>query len=112
MTKAKIDLIKTFTDAGFKTDVLKATLPVLVDFWAPWCGPCKLMTPVLEALAKSYVGKLTVGKIDIDAEPKTADKFRVQSIPMLMLFKGGKVVWSFVGAAPKKTIEAELKKHL
>lgn len=104
--------VKTFTDTNFSDEVLKAELPTLVDFWAIWCGPCKQIAPTIDALADEYKGKLAVGKVDVDREQIVAQQLRVTSIPALFLFKGGKVVWSFAGAAPRSKIEAEVKKHL
>ena len=106
------DNIKVITDTSFKKDVMESELPVLIDFWAVWCGPCKQIAPMVEAVADHYAGKLVVGKVDVDREPITAQQLRVTSIPTLFLFKGGKVVWNFVGAAPRAKIDAELQKHL
>ena len=89
------------TDQSFESDVLKAGGPVLVDFWAEWCGPCKQIAPALEDLAKDMGGKLTVAKINIDENPATPQKYRVQGIPTLMLFKGGQVAATKVGSLPK-----------
>jgi thioredoxin 1 len=89
------------TDSSFEADVLKATQPVLVDFWAEWCGPCKAIAPTLEELARDYAGRLTVAKLNIDDNPATPGKFRVQGIPTLMLFKNGQVAATKVGSLPK-----------
>lgn len=104
--------VKTLTDQNFTDEVLKGELPTLVDFWAVWCGPCKQIAPTIDALADEYKGKLAVGKVDVDREQLVAQQLRVTSIPALFLFKGGKVVWQFSGAAPRSKIEAEVKKHL
>ncbi|HVV84168.1 MAG TPA: thioredoxin [Kofleriaceae bacterium] len=100
------------TDANFQQEVLKSDVPVLVDFWAVWCGPCKQIAPIIDALADQYDGKLKVGKLDVDHDQVVAQQLRVTSIPALFLFKGGKVVWNFVGAAPRAKLEAEVAKHL
>jgi thioredoxin 1 len=92
------------TDSSFETDVLKATQPVLVDFWAEWCGPCKAIAPALEDLAKDLQGKVTVAKINIDENPATPNKYRVQGIPTLMLFKNGQVAATKVGSLPKSKL--------
>lgn len=104
--------VKTITDQNFSTEVLQSQLPTLVDFWAVWCGPCKQIAPTIDALADEYKGKLAVGKVDVDREQLVAQQLRVTSIPALFLFKDGKVVWQFSGAAPRSKIEAEVKKHL
>ena len=104
--------VQTFTDQSFDADVLKSSLPTLVDFWAVWCGPCKQIAPMIDAVAEQYAGKLKVGKVDVDHQQITAQQLRITSIPTLLLFKGGKVVWQFSGAAPRSKIEAEVKKHL
>jgi thioredoxin 1 len=106
------DNVKVITDANFQNEVLKSELPTLVDFWAVWCGPCKQIAPIIDALADEYKGKLNVGKVDVDREQITAQSLMVTSIPALFLFKGGKVVWSFKGAAPRTKIEGEIRKHL
>ena len=95
--------VKT-TDTNFETDVLKAGQPVLVDFWAEWCGPCKAIAPALEDLAKDLQGKVTVAKINIDENPATPNKYRVQGIPTLMLFKDGQVAATKVGSLPKSKL--------
>jgi thioredoxin 1 len=92
------------SDASFETDVLKASGPVLVDFWAEWCGPCKAIAPALEELAQSMSGKLTVAKINIDHNPQTPKKYGVRGIPTLMLFKGGQVAATKIGALQKSKL--------
>jgi thioredoxin 1 len=89
------------TDDSFSDDVLSSSVPVLVDFWATWCGPCKMVAPVLEEIANEKAGALTIAKIDVDANPATARDFQVVSIPTLILFKDGKAASQKVGAAPK-----------
>lgn len=98
----------TVEDSNFDQMVLKADLPVLVDFWAAWCGPCRMVAPVVEELAKEYEGKITFAKVDVDQNPKTASRYGIMSIPTLLLFKKGEPVSHIVGFRPK----AELKKSL
>ena len=90
------------TDDSFEQDVLKASLPVLVDFWAEWCGPCKMIAPALHDLAKDYAGRVTVAKVNIDENPNTPSKYGVRGIPTLMLFKDGQVSATKIGASPKR----------
>ena len=106
------DKLITLTDSNFDAEVLKSTEPVLIDFWAPWCGPCRAIAPVVEQIAGDYAGKLKVGKLDIDQHPKTATQYDVRSIPMLLLFKDGKVQGQIVGAVPRAKIEEMVKKAL
>lgn len=103
---------KTFTDANFGTAVLASKLPVLVDFWAPWCGPCKMLTPVLAALEAEYADRLVIGKLDIDENQQTADAYHVTSIPYLVVFIGGKPVAGIEGAVPRKPLAAMIDKAL
>lgn len=91
----------TFTDQNFQDDVLKSDTPVVVDFWAPWCGPCRIVSPIIEELAKDYSGKVKVGKINVDENPNVAGEYGVMSIPTVMVFKGGQPVKAMVGAQGK-----------
>jgi thioredoxin 1 len=100
------------TDAEFSKQVLESQEPVLVDFWATWCGPCKAIAPSLEALATQYKGRVKVAKLNIDEEQKTAQAYGIRSIPTLLLFKGGKVIEQVVGAVPKARLEETFKKAL
>lgn len=100
------------TDANFETEVLKSSTPVLVDFWAVWCGPCKAIAPVVEEMASEYNGKLKVGKMDVDNNPDVPMRYGVRGIPTLMVFKGGKVVEQIVGALPKKAIVEKVQAHM
>lgn len=106
------DLIKHVTDASFEADVLKAQGPVLVDYWAEWCGPCKMIAPVLDDIASTYQGKLTVAKLNIDDNSETPTKHGVRGIPTLMLFKNGNVEATKVGALSKSQLQAFLDAHL
>jgi len=100
---------KSVTDATFESDVLKSSQPVVVDFWAEWCGPCKAIAPALEEIAKDMEGKVTIAKLNVDENMATAGQFGIQAIPTLMLFKGGKVVATQRGAVPKKKLEDWIK---
>jgi thioredoxin 1 len=97
-----------FTDSNFDAEVLQSSQPVLVDFWAPWCGPCRQIAPMIDALASEYAGTIKVGKVNVDDSPQAAGQYGVQSIPTLMIFKGGEVVDRFVGAKPKSVLQAAL----
>ncbi len=101
-----------FTDATFENEVLKSDLPVLVDFWATWCAPCRLIAPHVEAIAKEYAGKVKVGKVDVDNNQNVARQLGIRSIPTLMIFKDGQVVGNIVGAVPKSKIEEHLQSVL
>ncbi len=100
------------SDANFAEEILNADKPALVDFWAPWCGPCKALGPLVEALADQYHDQVKVGKINIDDNPKTAASYGVRSIPTLILFKEGKVLDTLIGLVPKDRLETFLKKAL
>ncbi len=101
-----------FTDDNWQKEVLSADQPVLVDFWAPWCGPCKAIAPHVEALASDYEGKVRVGKLNIDDHQQAARQYGVRSIPTLLLFKGGKVVEQIVGTVAKEKLEAMVQPHV
>lgn len=99
-------------EENFEKEVLNESMPVMVDFWAVWCGPCKVLGPIVEEIAKDYAGKLKVCKLNVDENNSIAMKYGVMSIPTLKFFKSGKVVGELIGAAPKTTLETEIKKHL
>jgi thioredoxin 1 len=100
--------VTEFTDGNFQDEVLDSQGPVLVDFWAPWCGPCRMIAPLVEELAQEYKGSVKIGKINIDVSPSAATQYGVSSIPTLMIFKGGEVVDRFVGVQPKSRLQAAL----
>jgi len=106
------DLIKHVSDASFEADVLKASGPVLVDYWAEWCGPCKMIAPVLDDIASTYEGKLTIAKLNIDENQETPAKHGVRGIPTLMLFKDGEVAATKVGALSKSQLQAFLDANI
>ncbi len=102
----------TVTDATFQRDVVESDLPVLVDLWAPWCGPCRMIAPVVEKLAREYAGRLKVAKLNVDENPQTALRFQVQGIPTLLIFRGGQVVDRIVGAAPEPQLRSRVESVL
>lgn len=97
-----------FSDTSFKEDVLESDVPVLVDFWAPWCGPCRQIAPLIEELAKNYEGTAKVGKVNVDENPGVAQEFGINSIPTLLIFKNGNVTERFVGMPPRSKLEAAI----
>lgn len=97
-----------FTDQNFEEEVLKASLPVVVDFWAPWCYPCQMLGPVIEEVAKDYEGKVKIGKLNVDENQKMAEKYNIMSIPTLLIFKKGKVVKELLGVKPKDQLNKEI----
>ena len=101
---------KIITDQNFDTEVLKATKPVLVDFWAVWCGPCQILGPIVEDVAKTLGDKVVVGKLNVDENPQYAQKYGIMSIPTVMIFKSGTVVRQFIGVQSKETLLGELNK--
>ena len=104
--------VQTFTDGNFDTTVIQAGTPVLVDFWAEWCGPCRRMAPTVDALASDYDGRVAVGKLNVDDNPNVAQRFSIRGIPTLLLFKGGDVVDQVVGLADGAQLKQMIDKHL
>ncbi|HET9133908.1 MAG TPA: thioredoxin [Gemmatimonadales bacterium] len=102
----------TVTDATFEQEVLQAKGLVMVDFWAEWCGPCRMIAPTLDALADAYVGQVKVAKVDVDNNPKSAMSFNIRSIPAVLVFKDGKHVDTLVGAMPRPAYEQKIAQHL
>ncbi len=100
------------TDGNFKTEVLDAETPVLVDFWATWCGPCRAISPIIEELAREYDGRIKVGKVDVDENPRTAGQYGIMSIPTLMFFKNGRISEQVVGALNKSELKKRIESHL
>jgi thioredoxin 1 len=105
-------MAKQFTDSNWEQDVLSADKPVLVDFWAEWCGPCRMIGPLVEELAKEYEGKAVIGKLNVDENPGVASKYGIRSIPTLLVFKGGEVVDKIVGAVPKTMLAQKLDNQM
>lgn len=106
------DVIVTGTDANFQAEVIKSDLPVLIDFWAPWCGPCLMIAPVVEELAATYQGKLKVVKMNVDENGQTPQTYGIMAIPTLILFKGGELKEKLVGVLPKAKLTEVINKHI
>jgi thioredoxin 1 len=106
------DKILTLTDETFEQQVIKADKPVLVDFWAEWCGPCRMLAPTVDALASEFDGRMVVAKLNIDDHPMTPTRFNIRGIPTLLLFKGGRVVEQIVGLVDKGTLKRAIERHL
>ena len=106
------DAILTGTDANFQAEVIKSDLPVLVDFWAPWCGPCLMIAPVVEELAEAHKGKLKVVKMNVDENGQTPQTYGIMAIPTMILFKGGELKEKLVGALPKAKLNEAIAKHI
>jgi thioredoxin 1 len=106
------DKVATFTDGNFESDVLKASTPVLVDFWAEWCGPCRAMGPTIDALAGDYGDKVSIGKLNVDENPSVTMRYMVRGIPTIMVFKGGEIVDQVVGLVDKSSLKQLVDKHL
>jgi thioredoxin 1 len=102
----------TLTDANFEQEVIKSDMPVLVDFWAPWCGPCKMVSPAVSQIAEEMQASLKVGKLNVDENQQTSMAYQIMSIPSLKVFKGGKIIGEMTGAAPKAVIEKKVKEIL
>jgi len=104
--------VLTFTRDNFEKEVLQSDIPVLVDFWASWCGPCRMVSPIVDQLANDFQGKVKVGKVNVDEQGELAEKYRIMTIPTLMVFKGGNVVDNIVGVRAKEEFANMLNKHL
>ena len=102
----------TFTDADFDSEVLRSEQPVLVDFWAIWCGPCRQMAPIIDSLAERYAGKVKIGKLDVDHNPAAAQRFNVRGIPTMLLFKEGQPVEQIVGSVPEARLASTIDNHI
>ena len=103
---------KTFTDQNFEDEVIKSDIPALVDFWAPWCAPCRIVSPIIEELAKEYEGKLKVGKVNVDENPNSASRFGIMSIPSVLVFKNGEPIKTMVGAQSKENFKKGIEEAL
>ena len=103
--------VAAVTDSSFEQEVLQSDIPVLVDFWAPWCGPCRMVAPIIEEISKEFEGKVKVLKLNTDENPNVASQYGIRSIPTLMVFKGGQKVDTVVGAVPKATLSGTISKH-
>lgn len=106
------DAIIEVSDSNFESEVVNSDVPVLVDFWAPWCGPCRAIAPIVEEISSSYEGKIKVGKMNVDENQATTMKFGIRSIPTIIMFKGGEAVDQIIGAVPKGEIEKVVEKSL
>src|SRR5258708_7484376 len=106
------DKVVILSDSGFDTDVLKSSIPVMVDFWAEWCGPCKMLGPTIDQLAGEYDGRIKIAKLNVDDNPSTASRFGIRGIPAMLIFKDGKVQEQLVGALPKDKIAGTLDKYV
>lgn len=104
--------VRTFSDSDFDQVVIKSAAPVLVDFWAEWCGPCRMLAPTVDALAADFKGKIVVGKLNVDDNPMTASRFSIRGIPTLLLFKGGSIVEQVVGLADKSHLKQLIERHV
>jgi len=101
-------MVIDITDQNFEDEVIKSALPVMVDLWAPWCGPCRMVAPIVDKLAEKYEGKFKFCRLNVDENPQTASKYRVMSIPTLIFFKGGKAVDTVIGAVPERTLQPKI----
>jgi len=104
--------VRHFTDTNFKKEVLDSDMPVMVDFWANWCGPCKMISPVVDELAKEYAGKIKIGKVDVDSNSSVTSQCGVMSIPTLIFFKGGKIMAQVTGAQNKAALKQKIEENL
>ena len=102
-------MVADVSDQNFEQEVIKSTIPVLVDLWAPWCGPCRMVAPVIEKLSEEFKGKVKFCRLNVDENPKTAAQYRVMSIPTLIFFKNGKAVDTVIGAVPERTLQPKIK---